>query len=495
MTSTESAPEVSAPEVGTPEVVQFLKLLDALVAHQSTTWINKVLQENSEMKAIVKQKEDDDNTFFRAIAKVTNDRDAEAKKSKDAVAESNAAKAKADELVNEIEGAKKTITEKDQKLEEDASTITSLRGNIDALDQTVKNRDDVIKKQEEQQAKDGACIKDLEGALGKTKTELELTTTQLKELQGLSYPVVEESKDFVLSEIDKIYGYAKAVAFKYFISDLPEEVLAETHTFDDIRDLIAPIPLPASNSVPAKKVRVAAFLRSLGSRLADQLFLPFYISYNGSQNPSSVIDPITLLLSNLSESDPKRELHLRSVLLAISPEEQRDVASKRAIAIADEVYTNLVELVLEGEQDNFLRDIRHLCALAAKSWDRLRSLKEKIEPFTVTEEDTEKYWLPAELDGSSVNKKSQPNGLGSKPSLHSLKSAKKVTLVWPGFSYGSEVLKQGFMLLDSQVERAEEEARPSKRGMRAMQRAATGSPLQSPRRSALRKSKVFQRAD
>ncbi|KAI0539610.1 hypothetical protein GGR58DRAFT_512302 [Xylaria digitata] len=500
MASPEGAKEMSTHGLNRPEVVDFFKLLDALITHQSTTWINQVVAENEQMKTTVKQKEADNNTLVRTIAKVTNDCDAEAANCKRALAQSSEDKAKADKLVNEIDDAKKTIAEKDQKLEENASAINGLKGDIDALGQHVKSRDGVIKKQEEQQAKDNACIKELQATLSTTKNDLHITSSQLKELQGLSRRMVEESKEFVLSEIDRIYSHARRIAFHYFTDDLPEEVLMDTQMFEEIRELVLPIPLPASNSVPAKKVRIAAFLRSLGYRLADQIFLPYYMLHisNGNHHQPTGIDPFTLLLSNLSETDPKRELHLRSVLLAISPEEQMEVAYRKATDVADEIYINLGALVTPVQQDNFQKEIHGLCRMAVQSWDTLRSLKAKIEPFTETEEDTEKYWLPVELDSSSVSKKPQangkPNGLGSKPSLHSLKSAKKVTLIWPGFSYGSDVLKQGFMLLESQVERAEEEARPSKRGVRAMQRAATGSPVPpSPRRSTIRKSKAFIR--
>ncbi|KAF2970473.1 hypothetical protein GQX73_g3091 [Xylaria multiplex] len=498
MASPEGAKDMST-QVNRPEVVDFLKLLDAMVTHQSTTWISQVVAENEQMKTIVKQKEADNNTFVRTIAKVTNDRDAEAANCERALAQSNEDKAKADKLANEIDDAKKTIAEKNQKLEEEASTINSLKGNIETLGQEAKTRDDVIKKQEERHAKDNACIKELQATLGATKSVLHITSTQLKELQDFSCKVVDESKDFVLGEIDKIYGYARMVAFKFFTEDLPEETLINTKAFDEIVYLVSPIPMPASNSVHAKRVRIAAFLRLLGYRLADQIFIPFYMPHhtsNGNHNLPTGIDPFTLLLSNLSETDPRRELHLRSVLLEISPQEQREVALRKAADIADEIFSDMYHLVISSHHEAFLKEIHRVCELAVKSWDTLRSLKAKIEPFTVTEEDTEKYWLPVELENSGVGKKSQangkPNGLGSKPSMHSLKSANKVTLIWPGFSYGSEVLKQGYMLLDSQVERAEEEARPSKRYVRAMQRAATGSPVpSSPRRAQMRKPKVL----
>lgn len=293
--------------------------------------------------------------------------------------------------------------------------------------------------------------------------------------------------------IDKIYGYAKTIAFKYYSEDLPEEVITNGPLFEEIRKYVKPIPFPASNSYGAKRARIAAFLARLGSRLADRIFLPFYTSLGEDQEQQDGIDTIAFMLSDLSIIDPKRELHLRSVLLAIAPEEQKKIAYDRAEEIANDIYNTLGILLNPERQPEFHHDIKRLCHLAVENWNILRPLREKVEPFTETQEDSEKYWLPAELDGGSQNKKPQtngkPNGLGSKPSLHSLKSANKVVLVWPGFSYGADVLKQGFMLLDSQVRQADEETQSLKRNVRAMTRAANSSPMQQ-RRPVVRKSKL-----
>ncbi|KAI0909185.1 hypothetical protein F4823DRAFT_563082 [Ustulina deusta] len=490
---------VGTQEAGTQEVTDFFKLLGALASHSSTTLIEKALNESKELKttleATVKHKEQDFDTFSRGMTKLQNELDKAVETSKQAVAQTEDAKTKAADLTAKIDGAKKTIAEKDQKLGEDASTITTLQGNVDALQGDVKKLGNAIKEQEEQQVKDNTRIKELQGKLETTNADLQSTRNELKELKDLSCEVVDKSKEFVSMEIDKIYSYAKAVALKYLIADLSDEVLGNTHLFETISKLVRPIPLPPSNSVPAKKARIAAFLARLGFRLADQIFVPFYLLPDENQYLPEGIDTITVMLSNLSHTDPKRERHLRSILLAISPEEQRRIAYERADDIADEVFYLLGELVREDQKEPFEHDIKKLCRLAVDSWETLRPLKEKVEPFTETEEDSEKYWLPAELDGGSPAKKPQANGLGSKPSLHSLKSAKGVVLVWPGFSYGKEVLKQGFMLLESQVEKANEEARPPKRIPRTMQRAATGPLVQPPRRSITRKSKILQSSD
>ncbi|KAJ2990273.1 hypothetical protein NUW58_g3034 [Xylaria curta] len=488
------ASQADAQGVGPQDVGNFLKLLGALVADPSTTWIGQVIKENAAMKDAAEKQETESKGLVRILAKVSHDHDKQVELSKQAVSQSEEAKTKAGELATEVENAKKTIADRDQKLEENATTITTLQGNVEALDKQVKDRDETIKKHEAQHADDARNIKVLQGTLGTTRIELSAKSNQLKELQDLSCEMVDGSRDFVLEEINKTYNNAKSVAIKYFGEDLPEDIIANALLIEEIRKLVYPIPFPASNSVAAKKVRIAAFLAGLGYRLVDQIYQPYFIPEE-DQAPQHGLDAINTMLSNLSHTDPKRELQLRSVLLAISPEEQTRIAYDRAEVIAEEIFDNLGILLSSDQQPDFARDIRALCRLAVDSWNTLRVLKEKIEPFTQTEEETEKYWLPAELDGGSQKKQGngKPNGLGLKPSLHSLRSATKVILVWPGFSYGTEVLKQGFMLLDSQVKLAEEESGPLKRRQRAMQRAENSSPVQQARRSHMRKSKILPR--
>ncbi|GAP88209.1 putative mei5 protein [Rosellinia necatrix] len=484
--------------VNNKDVSSFFELLRKLAdINASTDWINKILHDNDELHATVKQKESDCDSLLRFITKLQGNLDIEVGNSLRAISQSEEAKTKAEKLTTEIEGAKKTIADKDQQLKERATKITELQASVEALEKQVKDRDGTITTHKERQAKDGARIKELEASLGTTKTELNARSSQLKDLQSLSREVVDGSRENVLNEINKIYGYAKSLAIEHFSADLPTDILANTALIEEVGKLVRPIPFPATNSPAAKKARMAAFLARLGSRLADRIFLPFY-PLDGDDEDQDSADSMALMLSDLSLSDPKREIHLRSVLLAISPEEQKEVALARASDIADEII-NLLGILLNPEQQpKFKNDIKKLCQLAVESWISLQVLREKVEPFTETSEETEKYWLPAELEGSAQPKKPQvngkPNGLVSKPSLHSLKSANKVILIWPGFSYGADVLKQGFMLLDSQVKHADDEARPLKREKRAMQRASL-SAVQSHRLSTGRKPKMMSRGD
>ena len=175
-------------------------------------------------------------------------------------------------------------------------------------------------------------------------------------------------------------------------------MFSNTFIFDEIRRLVQPIPFPVSNSPAAKKARIAAFLSSLGSRLAYMIFVPYYTQPDdGDDNKKRRNDAITILLSDLSLSDPKRELHLRSVLLATSPGEQKNIAHERAEIIVMELYHNMGVLLSGEQQRKFAEALRRFCYEAIESWDLLRSIRVKVEPFIKTEEDTEIYWLEAHL--------------------------------------------------------------------------------------------------
>jgi hypothetical protein len=292
-----------------------------------------------------------------------------------------------------------------------------------------------------------------------------------------------------LSELQKVYTAAKSLATRYFGEDLPDDVF-KSAAFEDVRKDFKhlDIPLLASNSISAKKARMAAFLATLGSKLTARIFVPFYILPSENQDrPSEDIDDIAMMLSILSRHDRKKELHLRSVLLAISPSEQKAVAHGRGIDIAVEVSNEIGILVSGDQQLEFDQELRKFCDMAVESWECLRPLKDKVEPFDEdTSRHTEEYWLPAEFDIGTQQQKT--NGLASKPSMHSLNASGPVVCVWPGFYLGGQVLRQGFMLLDSQVKPGADEQRP-RQSLRALRRVSTGG-LQHMRRHSTLKAKA-----
>ncbi|KAI1821824.1 hypothetical protein F4861DRAFT_440553 [Xylaria intraflava] len=477
-----------------------------MAADPSTAWIRKLLEENEHLKAAALKQGGINGGLTLALGQLSEDLKKATAKSELAVSESEASKVKASELASQIDDAIKRIAEKDEQLQNDVTTINGLKTNVEHLDKEVKARDELVKKHEERQAQDDASILELKGELGSTKKQLETTSNQLKELEDLSWDMGTMSKDEILNEINKIYTDAKSLAMNFFGGDVPENVLQDAKTIAEISQVIEPIPFVPTNSLNAKKARMTGFMLVLGYRLAVRIFVPVYYQVPAPGEEYGVFqqdgNDISFMLSSLAEVDPKRELHLRSVLVATSPDVQKEIALTRARDIADEIYDNFVDLLGEDREReiDFSNQIRALCDAAVESWGKLRVLGVKIEPFTDAEE-SEKYWVQAEMDiggqarpqspSSNGNlKKQQSNGktnsLASKPSIHSLSTASRVTSVWPGFCYGKdEVLKRGYMLVDSQIRKAREEMN-SRRTLRAAVRA---SAPQMHRRTTGRKSR------
>ncbi|KAI1431687.1 hypothetical protein GGR50DRAFT_53759 [Xylaria sp. CBS 124048] len=505
-----SAPDVTdtPPQPSIQDATKFFDLLKLMANYPSTAWVVNLLQDNKNLKAATEKQGGINNGLTLALGKCSQDLVTEREKSERTASENEASKAKASELTTQIEEAIKRIAEKDEQLNNDASAISGLKTDVENLNKDIKARDELVKQSEERQAQDNASINELKEELGSTTNKLVTTSDQLKELEDLSWDMGSMASEEILSEITKIYGDAKHIATKYFGQELPTAPFQDPELIADIQRLVRPIPLLPSNTPAARKSRIAAFMNYLSSKLVDQIFVPCYYNVPQPGDEYGVLQQhgtdVTFLLSMMSEDDPKRELHLRSVLIAAFPEKQKEIARKRAKDIAEIIGEDFGGLLGdETLRAQLLAEMKSFCESALTSWEKLRVLKVKVEPFTDAE-DSEKYWLPAELDiggvarsqspianGAPKRLNPKPSGLGlsHKPSLTSLTGASRVTLFWPGFCYGTnkDVLRPGYMLLDSQIKQANEEAH-SRRSHRALGRAST--PQHLLRRSSGRKSRA-----
>ncbi len=201
MASEAKLPKVAAPKPHAQDVTSFLNLLNLLVADTSATWIKQVMEDNERMTAAMREKDEKieaaSRSFVLAISEVSRKLDIANEESKKAIAESEEAKTKAGELTTKIENAKSTIAERDQKLQDDATKITGLEGNVEALGKEVQTRDETIKTQKEQQDDSNTRIKELKDSLTNAIGHLETTTGHLKDLQDLSWQIADGPREFV----------------------------------------------------------------------------------------------------------------------------------------------------------------------------------------------------------------------------------------------------------------------------------------------------------
>jgi len=121
-------------------------------------------------------------------------------------------------------------------------------------------------------------------------------------------------------------------------------------------------PLPYSNSVAAKQMRLAAFLAVLGHTLQKHIFQATYLL----EEP----DDLSFVLSNLARNDPEKETHLRSVLLAayVDPKEHTKVAMERIECVVEDLkcFQNIIP---EDSRAAFETALRNTCQLACRNWN------------------------------------------------------------------------------------------------------------------------------
>ncbi|GAA3332244.1 hypothetical protein GCM10020331_091690 [Ectobacillus funiculus] len=74
------------------------------------------------------------------------------------------------------------------------------------------------------------------------------------------------------------------------------------------------VPLPASNSLAAKQMRVVAGLIIFGEALAEHIFRPTHITHGRE------LDEV---LAHLGTQNPLQEMYVRSALLKVLPDRQQ----------------------------------------------------------------------------------------------------------------------------------------------------------------------------
>lgn len=242
-------------------------------------------------------------------------------------------------------------------------------------------------------------------------------------------------------------------------------------------------------------MRGAAFLAFLGRELSEQIFRPASFVSNDS--------PLAQVMRDLADEDPAREAYLRSVLLAVQPDEQRNSSQLHVQTVVNKVLSCFQFLVLGKNREVFKLELEKVCRDACEHWSHLKQLQRVCRPDDIVFGQGEDDWTvvpwptdePKIATGSHINGKagngtsSKANGKGEqvngKPSGNSPASAEAPAAltdldvahaVWPYFLSDSEtVLKKGWCLTKAQVGEAEAEDPATHRGTRRYQRGRAAS--------------------
>lgn len=217
-------------------------------------------------------------------------------------------------------------------------------------------------------------------------------------------------------------------------------------------------------------MRGAAVLAVIASSLSRHIFQPTYLL----QSDAELLE----LMKTLFDADPAQELHLRSVLLAVLPEWQKEAASRRISGVVAEVMVYAGPLLSREGIAAFQTGLEALCVKACERWARLQRCDVKVEASLEKLYGEVDCWKLLPLQGSAAggsdgaprqNGTSSASGSSSRVSSPALGRSSSSGLeykeiagvVWPSFFQVQKndmaPINPGFVLGVSQVKAARDE--------------------------------------
>ncbi|KAK7747395.1 hypothetical protein SLS53_001649 [Cytospora paraplurivora] len=404
--------------------------------------------------------------------------------------------AKITELQNEKRGVDSLLSEKTEELEElkeqelkvakelkerqeeviDLSNrLQKSREETSEAIETSKNKNDEVMKlrgavKEEQKARDEYQeeAKKTQAELIETKKKLEVTSLELASLKDLALPLktaVGESIS-IKGKLDTIFSDVYRLAGRFFselkiADDAFQGISWENLTKDD---RLAGIPLPPSNTPPARYMRRAAVIRLIALAAVRHLFQPVYLTEEGGEL-GEVLDEIHVL-------DPRRAHWVRSILLKIDTNEQSKNGKRRAEAVVKEVllYVGALLVSSDGSQAKVheFRDVLYRwCERTLNVWMELQLLEPKFTALFI--DDTKSLrsedWTRLPDSPTLLTQGGAPtHGAGPKTEPKGgLFSNEIVAKLWPAFLVSrakdgvTRRFKSGYVLVEPQVATARKE--------------------------------------
>lgn len=132
------------------------------------------------------------------------------------------------------------------------------------------------------------------------------------------------------------------------------------------------IPLPRSNTLAAKAMRIGAMLAALSRSLERHVFQPVYLPVKDGE--------LVRLLRLVQDEDPKGEAHLRATLLSMLPRRQTEEAARRVAAVVHETSSLAQPLLSRRNFEQFRADLKSACRLACVLWMKIQRRRVKLEP-------------------------------------------------------------------------------------------------------------------
>ncbi|KAK8125030.1 uncharacterized protein PG998_000789 [Apiospora kogelbergensis] len=374
----------------------------------------------------------------------------------------------------ELAKSEEKVTALETERQSTSSRVTDLMTTIKKWEEEARQwREKAVGHEKSKIKADDAALKAQE-ELKATKQDLISASSRLEKLQEYSYPFQEAKWEKITRSLQSLFLETYNFINAHFSNDLNQQVLADMDAWSELlnhKSILRVLPLPRSNSAPAKQMRVSAVLCVLATSLTEHLFQPTYLLEESNE--------LSYLLDDILQTDPVQERHLRAQLLCFDPEQQKSNGNTRVESVVVDVFNLVGNIILPTQQFAFRKGLETLCESAREIWAQIQQLGPRVEP--AMEVGRADLWrlLPAPSSAPNTAKRASHTDI-------------KI-VVWPGFivadSEGVTMVSEGFVVAESQTQAAAREevaeAIPDRhRSARRKQRTLSQQPFtQQPVRS------------
>ncbi|KAH6952332.1 hypothetical protein BKA56DRAFT_505358 [Ilyonectria sp. MPI-CAGE-AT-0026] len=395
---------VSPPSEG-PEnpVHSLLSLIKEFCAGGDFSRLKAMCQENKELSAKINQLESAYDQNIQALTRSENKWQSEHRRYEEA----DRVRADALEHLKQERDVSQGLRDRVRHMEEKVKTAiaTSKSWESQTMELTNSEKAKTTDLKNAQQA-----ITKVEGELQLRKEELASKTTELARVQD-NFKVIRSFVIDLQSLADKgvliqnllanFFDLALKHMEAFLRSDLDDACLADSATWIELRMRVSSqqrIPLPASNSPGAKRMRIVAGLVIFGEALADYIFRPTHTAQD------SELDDV---LGRLGTQNYLQEMYVRAALLRVLPDRQRknqEAAVKSVVTHVSDVLGVLMPSSRRGEFESRLKLVSdEIC----HGWSQVQQLEERVRPsfsFDFAEE-----WQPLPSSGPQTSTKPNPS--------------------------------------------------------------------------------------
>ncbi|KAK7404171.1 hypothetical protein QQX98_010045 [Neonectria punicea] len=372
--------------------------------------------------------------------------------------------------------------------EQNFKTVARLQQQLDDRSQQMLQKESIL---ESVTAEKKTLLHSLEAARKETVKkghELETVrgeTSQLRSnlgwLQQFLFEMQPMVKETSCKHLDDVFGSMYAIIESHFGGDVDQAILADSNCWDRIRYhpfVKDAIPLPQSNSTPAKQMRIAAILAICADALSRHVFQSTYLLNESTE--------LSDLMNELCAEEPSKEWFLRSALLTILPRKQRENGKVWADRAVDAVMACVRPILPKEKQKNFHSTLQNICGKACDIWIQFQGVNGKIvSTMEISDADE---WKPLSPPSSKTRPGRQkkagnaqrPDGDSKEPSQAQSQpngdDDDVGVVVWPAFLFRKnrnervELLREGFVVTEAQMREARYEEPATRLGKRRVMR-------------------------